>query len=170
MRNGHDRFDSDHRRQALDGVQRAEGFADRTWIRFAATLRAFDREQLRIGDRQVFFGLDEVGGDELLEVRRSGHATCSARSARMARTSAMIESGVKGLARNAVAPACSTRSRDWSSPRVVTIKTGSARRVSCARTNSKTSTPPMSGMLRSSTKMSKRASDNRSMASSPLEA
>src|SRR6478735_10758298 len=136
-------------------MQGAEGLAHRSRVRLAVALRALDREQLGIGDRQMLFGLDQVGGDELLEICRTRHATCSARSARMARTSAIIESGVKGLDKNAVAPACSTRSRDWSSPRVVTIKTGSARSVSCARTNSSTSIPPMSGMLRSSTKSSK---------------
>jgi hypothetical protein len=130
MGNGHDGFDPDHRGEAFDRVQRTKGLAHGSWVRLTATLGALDREQLRVGDGQVLFRLDQVGGDELLEVCRTRHATCSARSASITRTSAIIESGVKGLAKKPVAPACITRSRDWSSPRVVTISTGSARSVS----------------------------------------
>ena len=68
-----------------------------------------------------------------------------------ARTSARSASGANGLVMKRVAPAASARARELSSPRVVTTRIGRARSLSWPRTNSTTSKPPMSGMLRSRT-------------------
>src|SRR5687767_4151038 len=68
------------------------------------------------------------------------------------------------------APAARARVRELSSPRVVTTMMGKLRSASCARTNSTTSKPPISGMLRSRNTRSNGDNDSRSMASRPLAA
>src|SRR5690606_2476305 len=55
------------------------------------------------------------------------------------RASSWICSGEKGLVMKRDAPASRARSRDASSPRVVTTRIGSSRSWSCPRTNSSTS-------------------------------
>ena len=166
-----DRLDADHRRQPLDGVQRAEQLAH---LARASTGRWRRPARRTAGWRSPAPGAPRPRREAGEELRRrrspSSRASLLGAASSSARTSARIASGENGLVMKRVAPAASARAREPSSPRVVTTRMGSARSLSWPRTNSITSKPPMSGMLRSSTTTSKRLSDSRSIASSPLAA
>jgi hypothetical protein len=170
VRDGDRRLDADHRREPLDRMQGAKEIANGARVVSAFADERLDLQELDVAEMELLVDLGDVGREKLFEIDALGHAGPRAGGARRETTSWRIASGENGLVMKRLAPAPSALARDDSSPRVVTMTMGSVRSLSWLRTNSMTSMPPMSGMLRSSTTTSNVPSDSRSMASRPLDA
>ena len=80
VRQAHHRFDADHGREPLDGVERTEGVAHlaRGPTRWASASRLVDGEQLGARRRQVLVDLGQVGAEELAEIELLDSAATTA--------------------------------------------------------------------------------------------
>ncbi len=141
-------------------------------IDVGATDRRLEREQQAAHAGEVLIALGEVVvqkiGNDSRRASRPGSRATPLRAVPARRTAGVC--GTNGLVMYCVAPAAIAASRLESSPRVVSTTTGTSREPGCRRRNLSTSTPCISGMLRSRIMRATGPSATCSIASSPLAA